>query len=334
MIKVVIVGFGFMGRTHAGEILDSSNLKLIAIVDENIDEILQRLNEEKGNLNIGSISAEMIQGTKLYHSLEECLEHEKPDSVHICVHTNMHYELAIMAMRKGINVLIEKPLCLDLKQGRDLIRITKETGLIMMVGHVVRFMPAYRQLKEWINNNQFGRLEFLYMTRVSGIPLWGQWRTKQTDFGSSGGALFDLLIHDIDFVIYALGKPPDEIRSTYLPGNLSNHDYISADWKYSDKKIHIRIEGGNTFHSAFPFRAGFIARFEKASVSYSTNKPEILIIADHDQIQTIDAGKPEHGFSNEIKYFYECIQNSAQPYECMPEDSLETLKTCYRHLLR
>jgi len=332
MIKVVIVGFGFMGRTHASEIQSSKNLELIAIVDKDIDDILQGLDNVKGNLDVGSIGSESIRSINRYYSFTECLKNEKPDSVHVCVHTDMHYEIAHEALKRGINVLIEKPLSLDLKKGRDLINQAREKELTVMVGHVVRFMPAYRQLKTWINDNQFGRLEFLYMNRVSGIPLWGQWRSKQTDFGSSGGALFDLVIHDIDFVLYALGRPPDEITSNYLPGKLSNHDYVSADWKYNDKKIDIRVEGGNIFHSKFPFRAGFFARFEKASISYTTDKPEILVVSDNDQTKTIDAGKPELGFKNEINYFYKCIENSSQPYECMPEDSLKTIETCYRHI--
>jgi len=332
MIKVVIVGFGFMGRTHASEILASKNLELIAIVDKSIDDILQRIDNEKGNLDTASINTESIRDINKYTSFEECLKSEQPDSVHVCVHTDMHYEIALEALKRGINVLIEKPLSLDLKECHDLINLARKKELTMMVGHVVRFMPAYRQLKGWINDNQFGRLEFLYLNRVSGIPLWGQWRSKQTDFGSSGGALFDLVLHDIDFVLYALGRPPDEITCNYLPGKLSNHDYVSADWKYKRKNINIRIEGGNIFHSQFPFRADFLARFEKASISYSTNKPEIFVVSDNDQTKTIDAGKPELGFRNEINYFYKCIENSSQPYECMPEDSLITIETCYRHI--
>ena len=332
MLKVVIVGYGFMGRTHAGEVLASDKLELIAIVDKDIHKILSRSDEVKGNLATGSIKTESIRNINRYTSFEECLENEKPDAVHVCVHTNMHYEIAKMALEKGINVFIEKPLCLDLKQGQDLIRMAEKGGLTMMVGHVVRFMPPYQKLKKIINDYDYGKLEFLYMNRVSGLPLWGQWKTKQSDYGSSGGALFDLVIHDIDFVIYALGRPPDEITASNLPGKLSNHDYVSANWKYRQQNILVRIEGGNIFHSALPFRAGYMAKFENASIEYSTENPETIKVSDNKGTATIDAGKPELGFRNEISYFYECIENSVAPSECMPEASLRTIETCYRHI--
>lgn len=321
-----------MGRTHATEILSHNNLELIALVDQDIDNILQNTSTEKGNLDTGSVSMELLDEVNKYKSYKECLDKEKPDSVHVCVHTDMHYEIAYEALERGINVFVEKPLSLNLEQGHDLIYLAKKKNLTLMVGHVVRFMPPYRQLRNWIGNNEFGKLEFLYLNRVSGIPLWGQWMDKQKEFGSSGGALFDLLIHDIDFAIFAMGGTPDRIISNCLPGKLSNHDYVSADWKYKDRKIDIRIEGGNIFHSQLPFRAAFLARFEKASISYSSDNPEMLLVSDNTKTRSFNAGKPELGFKNEIDYFYECIENSTEPVECMPEDSLKTIETCYRHI--
>ena len=75
-----------------------------------------------------------------------------------------------------------------------------------MVGHVVRFMPPYQKLKKWIDSKEFGNLKFLSLSRFCGIPSWGQWKEKNVK-DLSGGALFDLVIHDIDFANYLLGMP-------------------------------------------------------------------------------------------------------------------------------
>src|SRR5664280_2227934 len=150
-----------------------------------------------------------------------------------------------------------------------------------------------------------------------------QWKEKQVK-GTSGGALFDLVIHDIDFANYVLGLPSD-IKCNYLPGGLSKHDYISAMWSYKDKNVHVKIEGGNTFHINFPFQAGYMAQFEKASILYTSFKADIIQIADDSSIMEVSAGDAGAGYYNEIAYFAQCLKNNAQPAECMPASSLQSL---------
>ena len=114
------------------------------------------------------------------------------------------------------------------------------------------------------------RLKFLSLSRFCGLPSWGQWKEKNVK-ELSGGALFDLVIHDIDFANYILGMP-SEIKCNYLPGEYTSHDYISAMWSYKESDVHVKIEGGFTFHSNFPFQASYMAQFEKASVLFTTLK--------------------------------------------------------------
>jgi predicted dehydrogenase len=169
------------------------------------------------------------------------------------------------------------------------------------------------------------------MTRYSGVPAWGEWLDRRISFGSSGGALFDLLIHDIDFVNSILGKP-GSIQCNYLPGLLSKHDYITALWSYFDKGIDVKIEGGNIFHSSFPFQAGYMARFEKASIQYSSSWGDIIQISTDTELREIPSGKSGDGFYHEIAYFAKCINQNRAPIECMPESALQTIQLCYDHI--
>ena len=141
-----------------------------------------------------------------YSNLDDCLQSEDIDAVNICVHTNLHYEMTKKALLRGKHVFLEKPFCLDIKQAEELINLAEEKKKILMVGHVVRFMPPYRKLKQWIDSKEFGELKFLSLSRFCGLPGWGQWKEKSIS-GTSGGALFDLVIHDIDFANYVLGIP-------------------------------------------------------------------------------------------------------------------------------
>lgn len=330
-LNVALAGFGFMGMIHARNLVMNPMVRLKAIVDKNTDSISQKLGEQSGNFAADRIKAEDFSGIKLFTDFDECLRIEKPDVCVIAVHTDLHYPLAKAALDAGAHVFLEKPFCLNIEEGAELIQLARSKNRILMVGHVVRFMPAWQTLKEWIESGKYGPLEYLSLSRFSGIPVWGHWKNKQKEFGTSGGALFDLVIHDIDFVQWVCGIP-EKVESHCLSGKLSNHDYVSAVWKYSGSNLHVKIEGGNNFHSRFPFHASFTARFQNISISYSSNTPESLILATDTECKSVGAGNPNEGFSAELNYFINCIVSNEQPLLCTPESALEAVKLCYRHI--
>lgn len=331
MKRVAILGLGFMGMTHAGNVLKNCDLDLVAIIDKNPAAVEEKLVEMTGNFSTEEINKERISQVKRYSDLDACLEFEDLDAVFICVHTDLHYEMTRKVLLHGKHVFLEKPFCLNMKQAEELIRLAREKEKILMVGHVVRFMPPYQKLKAFIEEGNYGKLKFLLLSRFSGVPAWGEWLERRDSFGSTGGALFDLLIHDIDYVNYILGLP-GSIKSNYLPGLLSKHDYISALWNYFDRGIHVKIEGGNTFHSGYPFQAGYMAQFEMASIQYSTLKGDVLQIATDSELKEVPSGSAGDGFYNEVFYFSQCINQNRPPVECMPESSLQTIQLCYDHI--
>ncbi len=331
MKNIAVVGFGFMGMTHALNMLKNDKLRLVAIVDKDLESIERKLTSPEGNFSTGNLDPEQLASVNKYRDLGQCIGKEPLDAVYVCVHTDLHYPLAKQAMEAGLHVFLEKPMTLDVSKGEELISLAGQKGIIFMVGHVLRFMPPYEKLKKWVDEKTYGELKFLSMSRFSGVPAWGQWKEKQKAFGSSGGALFDLLIHDIDFAQYLLGAP-DEITSLYFPGALSEHDYISAYWHYDDMELRVKIEGGNTFHSEFPFQAGYMAAFEKASILYTTLQGETIKITDDDKVKEVPADDGGDGFYNEDDYFADCIIAGKQPEKCLPESSLDTIRICYDHL--
>lgn len=329
-MKTVVVGFGFMGITHTMNILKNPELQLVGIVGRNTDNVALKLRENIGNFSTGNLSADDIAGVGLYSDFAECLEIEKPDACIISVHTALHFEMVEMALKAGTHVFVEKPFTIRLDEAEQLIALARSQNKVLMVGHVVRFMPAYEKLKSWIENREFGKIEFLSMSRFSGLPAWGQWKERQADFGSSGGALFDLVIHDIDFAQWACGVP-NEIAVQSIPGKLSNHDYVSSMWRYKDSDLIVKIDGGNTFHSAFPFHASFSARFENASVYFSSNDPENIVVATDSETRLISAGDANTGYAAEMDYFAACASENRHPERCSPESALDSIRICHLH---
>jgi predicted dehydrogenase len=305
MKNVAVIGFGFMGITHSLNILRIPGLNLKAIVDRNPDMIEKNL-------------------------LDDCLKSEDLDAVNICTHVNLHYEMTKKALQQDKHVFLEKPFCLDIKQAEELVALAYKRNKILMIGHVVRFMSPYLKLKKWIDTREFGKLKFLALSRFCGIPLWGQWKEKDIR-EQSGGALFDLVIHDIDFANHILGVP-DKIESRWLPGDYTGQDYVSALWNYYSSGVHVRIEGGFTFHAAFPFQASYMAEFENASILYTTFRGDVIHIADNDKVKEVPANDEGDGYFNEIAYFAGCIENNTRPHICPPESSLQAIELCYKHL--
>lgn len=331
MQKFVIVGFGFMGVTHAMNVLRHPGADLVAIVDLDPEKALENLGQEAGNLDTGALSKEDIAGIHTYSSLGQCIAAEEPDACILSVHTDQHYSMALEALKAGMQVLVEKPLVLDPAEGEHLIEYAAERDLLLMVAHVVRFMPPYQKLKDWIDSEQFGALKWLSMSRFTGLPAWGQWKDKQKDFGSTGGALFDLAIHDIDFVHWVLGKP-DSVEATALPGKLSAQDYVCAFWNYNSGP-EVKIEGGNRFHHQFPFEAGYTAGFDKASIRYRSGSEHITIATDTES-KEVPAGDAMEGYAEELGYFIDCMNRKARPEMCLPESAIESIRICYQHLQR
>jgi predicted dehydrogenase len=330
MKKVAVVGFGFMGLTHTLNILRNPDLILKAIVDINPDLIEKNLKSNIGNFSTGNIDSAELAGIGKYSNLDDCLRSENLDAVNICTHVNQHYEMTKNVLMNDKHVFLEKPFCLNVKQGEELVRLAANRNKILMIGHVVRFMPPYQQLKHWIDRKEFGRLKFLSLARFCGLPSWGQWKEKNVN-ELSGGALFDLVIHDIDFANYILGMPSD-IKCSYLRGEYTNHDYISAMWSYKGSDVHVKIEGGFTFHSTFPFQASYMAQFEKASVLFTTIRGDIIQIADDTSVREVPAGDGGDGYFNEIAYFAECLKKNSHPHECTPASSLQAIQLCHNHL--
>jgi len=324
-LRTAIAGFGFMGKTHASTILHSETMTLAAIIDPKLN-----LAQKGGNLETGELDIDDLSGVNTYTNMDECLEKETLDLIFICVHTYLHYEIAMKSLKKGLHVFIEKPFVLNIDDGIALINEAKRQNRKIGVAHVVRFFPAYRKLLELYKNQTYGELRFLSLTRFTGVPDWGEWTELRKNFGASGGALFDLVIHDIDFLQYMLGLP-DEVDARHFAGELSEYDYVCAFWIYKQRAFRVKVEGGNPFPSQFPFEAGFKAAFEKATVLYSSSQGNELKIIDNDAVQTLPLDDINEGYKCEAEYFAQCIINNVYPEACSAESSLATILLCHKH---
>ena len=189
-MKVGVIGCGGMGTTHylSLKVLSSQmDVEVVALADCR-EEFLQK-------------AAAEFPEARTYTYGMELIERENLDAVHICLPSYLHTEHAVAAMKKGMNVLVEKPVCLTREEGELLLETQKETGVKVMVGQVVRAFDEYRYLKEVYDNKTLGKLKSIVMQRVSGNVRWG-FEGWFHDEKKSGSVVLDLHIHDLDFLRY------------------------------------------------------------------------------------------------------------------------------------
>lgn len=310
-MKVGVIGCGGMGTTHylsLKALSSQMDVEVIALADCR-EEFLQK-------------AAAEFPEARTYTYGMELIEHENLDAVHICLPSYLHTEHSVAAMKRGMHVLVEKPVCLTREEGECLLQAQKETGVKVMVGQVVRAFDEYRYLKEVYDNKTLGKLKSIVMQRVSGNVRWG-FEGWFHDEKKSGSVVLDLHIHDLDFLRYMLGEPDDfEVRATTFDSGMINQ--VITTYEFGD--VFATAEGVWDVSPTPKFQAGFRAYFEDGTVYFNQAGQPGLAVYKDDGTEIIPELHPEYeGQTNtginitnlgpyytEIKYFLECLQDGKE----------------------
>ena len=179
IIKVGVIGAGAMGKSHARIYSEMANTELVAVCDKDEAEVKEV--SEKYN-------------AKPFTDYKEI--NDDLDAVSICVPTKLHKDVALFFIKKGINVIVEKPIANNLDEAKELIDAAKENNIKLMVGHVERFNPVVTEIKKRLDNNELGKIYNISAFRFSPFPH------RVIDVGVT----IDLAVHDIDVMLYLNGS--------------------------------------------------------------------------------------------------------------------------------
>ena len=320
MLKVGIIGAGFMGEMHAQcykAIPEKCELK--ALADLRNDKA--RLFEEKFKV-------------KVYSQAEELINEKDIDIVDVCLPTYLHHQYVLKAIRAGKNVLCEKPIALTVKDGKEMVAAAKKARVKFMVAQVIRFWPEYVYLKELYDRKELGNLKSISMTRLSPRPVWG-WENWLQQPVKSGGAFLDLHIHDTDFCLYLLGWP-EKISSRGVKTKFG-WDHVFSTFTYR-AGVAAAMEGGWDMPDKFPFTMAFTANFEKGTVEYNSRHNIFNIYKSDGQIESPKLGVEMEakgtggnisnlgGYFKEIEYFLKYCQGEDVPSIITPQEPVESLR--------
>jgi len=302
MIKVGIIGCGFMGGMHAAcyKALESLGVKVTAVADN------RRESAEKLAASTGA---------KAYGSCMELIENADVDVVDICLPTDMHVSHAVAAMRRGKNVFIEKPICLKENEMEEILRVEKETGAKVQVGQVIRFWKEYVWLKEVKESGVYGRFLSGTFTRASSRPTWAidDW---YANLPRSGGVT-DMHVHDTDYIRYLLGEP-DRVQSQAYRDDKGGMRQIFTLFGYG-RNVGVSVEACMDYPASFPFNGAYRVKFEKAAAVYDhgvltvypeEGEPFHPELAEECQSGSDVGGNISSlgGYYNELKYFVEWLK--------------------------
>lgn len=301
MIKVGLIGCGFMGGMHAAcyEALAELGVKVTAVADPRKD-FADKL---------------MGEGVEWYESGLDMIEQADIDVVDICLPTDLHTVHAVAAMKAGKHVFVEKPICLKQEEMELLLKTEAETGAKVQVGQVIRHWAEYKWLKKAAESGEFGKILHAEFCRMSSRPEWASDNWLHTVSRSNGVAV-DMHVHDVDFIRYLMGEP-DEVQAMAYRDENGVIQQINALYGYGNN-ISVHVQAGWNYPPEFPFTATFRVKFEKATVlnnggltvypneggSYQPEM-EAEFQGDNDIGGNISS---LGGYYNELKYFVEGLQ--------------------------
>ena len=213
MLKVGVIGTGNMGSQHFRVYEDLSNLcEVVAISDANPAQF-ERFRKKTG--------------TKFFQNYGDMLDQTELDAVSIAVPNNLHHDVAIGCLEKGIDVLVEKPMALSVNDAKDMIKVAKRNDRILMVGHIERFNPAVQFIGKFIADGKLGAIFYLSSRRIGVYP-------SRFEGPGKFGVSLDLAIHDVDVMRFLMHGPARLIHKEKMKRLSEKDDYVCLTLGFGD----------------------------------------------------------------------------------------------------
>jgi len=287
MQKVGIIGFGKMGRKHF-----ESFKRVPGVVVYGVFDVDPKKAKEAG--------------VRIYEEHKELIK--DCDIICVATPTDTHKKYILDAITERKPVFAEKPLCRTVEEADEILKAVKKNKAKVMVGHVVRYFNQYAAIKKALDDGCVGKPAIARITRCSRFPKasnnWFSSREK------SGGVILDLMIHDIDFLIWCFGNVERVYAKDISWGKVPNRDYALAVLRFKNGVIaHLEASWAHT--------GGFRARVEVAGngglINYDSRHPASLKVEHCDGDIMRENPVDENANQLEIREFVEYVLNNTVP---------------------
>jgi len=244
MLNISIVGYGYWGSKLARNFHNSSYFDILSIVDK------KKINLIKAKKS--------LQNAECHIDYKKAIKNDLLDLVIISTPTSSHYNIAKFALENFKNILVEKPICLSLKQVKLLNKIAKKNNKMIFVDYPFLFSGTIRYIKKIIDKNKYGKILEIESFR------------EQAPIRNDTNVIWDLGAHDISILTYLLKTHP-RIVKIIKPQNINRGicDRVYINLKYN-KNLNVLIK--NSWISPTKIRLIKI-KFQKAILYCDENEP-------------------------------------------------------------
>jgi predicted dehydrogenase len=317
-IRIGIIGMGFMGRTHYEAYQKIPDAQVVMIADRNPRRAAGDVCGEWGNLGTGNIQQlpmDRIHGTTDWREL---VQSPDLDVVDICAATPAHVEYSLAALAAGKHVICEKPLALSSADARQITDAAATSKGIFMPAMCLRFWPEWQWLKNAVASQRYGPVRSAVFRRLGSTP--GGWFR---DGALSGGALFDLHVHDADFVYHLFGKPQSVFARGYSQST-GQIDHLMVQYIYENNLL-VAAEGAWSLADGWEFDASYTVNFQTATADYQRVRKPALKLCHKGKCQAVELSEPD-GFVGELAYFLDCVKSQRKPQRVTVDDAVNCLE--------
>ncbi|WP_435010557.1 Gfo/Idh/MocA family protein [Tundrisphaera lichenicola] len=262
MVRIGIVGIGFMGMIHYQAASKLASGRVVAVCSRDPKKLAGDWTSIQGNFGPRGGQVDLSAQAK-YADVAELLGDPEIDLVDLCVPNDNHARLAIQALEAGKHVLVEKPIALTTEDADAMVAAANASGKLLMVGHVLPFFPEFAFAREAIASGRYGRLKAAHLNRVIARP---EWSSGIADADRSGGPAIDLHIHDTHFVGLVCGVPKAVHSRGVVEGDAVVH--LSTQYLFDDPNLAVSAVSGALSQQGRPFTHGFEFYLERATLSY------------------------------------------------------------------
>ncbi len=278
-VRVGVIGVGYLGQHHARIYSEIEEAELIAVVD---------IDQKRAD----TFAAKY--GCEAYYDFRDVLN--KVDVLSVVTPTTTHHDIALSCLKAGKDILIEKPITVNIKEADELIRESEKMGCIIQVGHLERYNPAVLAASE-----MFKEPMFIESERFS--PFLGR--------GTDVDVTLDLMIHDIDIILSLITLPVKEIRAVGAEVLTGKIDVAKAWLEFENGCIALA-----TVSRLSPDKLRRLKVFQKDSyISIDYQNSEIKRYFRDKKGISFEVTKPEkkEPLKEELRDFIHCVKERRRP---------------------
>jgi UDP-2-acetamido-3-amino-2,3-dideoxy-glucuronate N-acetyltransferase len=296
MGKVAVIGAGYWGRNLVRNFHDLETLETVCDASE---ETLDALRIQYPHCRYQS-------------SYRDVLKDARVEAVAVATPAETHAALVREALLAGKDVLVEKPLCLSVMEGRELVALARERQRILMVGHLLWYHPAVLKLKDLVASGELGRIQYIYSNRLN----LGKIRREEN-------ILWSFAPHDISVILGLLEEMPDQVSchgGNYLhqqvadatvsllsfPSGVKTHVFVS--WLHPFKEQKLVVVGDRKMAVFDDVEKKDKLLLYPHSISWKNHMP----VASRAEAQPVhfEAAEP---LRSECEHFLECLHSRRRP---------------------